>query len=87
MSNVNMKKMPNRRKKKAEEEMQLQKTFISEQVSAAHYVVTGSLMNEVCFDTDYVAFCTIVQSPSADDRVVRPQVSTGTTRGGALLDG
>lgn len=67
--------------------MQLQKVFFSEQVSAANHVVTAGLMNTDCFDIDYVAFSPSVQSPSANDRVVRPQVSTGTTRGGAPLRG
>lgn len=65
--------------------MQLQKLFVCEQVSAVHY--TGGLMNKDCFHIDDVAFCCLVQSPIADDRVVRPQVSTDTTRGGAPLSG
>lgn len=44
-------------------------------------------MNADSFDIDDVAFCSSVQSPSADDGAVRPQVSTGTTRGGALFGG
>lgn len=66
--------------------MQLQKAFVNEQVSAAPPCGHWGLMNADSFDIDDVAFCSSVQSPSADDGAVRPQISTGT-RGGALFGG
>lgn len=67
--------------------MQLQKAFVNEQVSAAPPCGHWGLMNGNSFDIDNVAVCSSVQSPNADDGAVRPQVSTGTARGGSLFGG
>lgn len=45
------------------------------------------LMNGHSVHIDNVAVCSSVQSASADDGAVRPQVSAGTTRGGLSAGG